>query len=257
MARDVVTSHHVRVASPFRKLLAVVLFCLLTGATGCVEGEQSAVRVTSVKFTGVKAVKQGQIKSVLATVQSDKLPWGTKHYFTREQFEADLKRIVAFYKDRGFPDAKVRSFDVKLNDKQDAVAFTINVDEGQPTVVEAIELTGLDALPPAHVSELKGRLPLQPGAPLDRALAQAAREAVLDEVKDHGFPYATVRLTERAGRTDRARVLMLEATPGTLARYGDIEVEGNVAVSDDVVKRQLTFRPNSRCHLGQVQESQR
>jgi outer membrane protein insertion porin family len=257
MACDVVTAHHVPVASPFRRLLAVVLFCLLTGATGCVEGEQSAVRVTSVKFTGVKAVKQGQIKSVLATVQSDKLPWGTKHYFTRQQFEADLKRIVAFYKDRGFPDAKVRSFDVKLNDKQDAVAITINVDEGQPIVVEAIELTGLDSLPPAHVSELKSRLPLQPEAPLDRALAQASREAVLDEAKDHGFPYATVRLTERAGRTERARVLMLEATTGTLARYGDIEVEGNVAVGDDVVKRQLTFRPNWRFRLGQLQESQR
>ena len=89
------------------------------------------MRVTSVKFTGVKAVKQGQLKSVLATVQSSKIPWGTKHFFTREQFEADLKRIAAFYKDRGFPDAKVRSFDVKLNDKQDAVAVTINVDEGR------------------------------------------------------------------------------------------------------------------------------
>ena len=27
----------------------------------------------------------------------------TKHYFSRDQFEADLKRIVAFYKDRGYP----------------------------------------------------------------------------------------------------------------------------------------------------------
>ena len=45
------------------------------------------------------------------------------------------KRIVAFYKDRGYPDAKVTSFDVKLNDKQDAVAVTVNIDEGQPVLV--------------------------------------------------------------------------------------------------------------------------
>jgi outer membrane protein assembly complex protein YaeT len=240
-----------------RRLLAVALFCLLAGVAGCVEGEQGAVRVTSVKFTGVKAVKQGQLKSVLATVQSSKLPWGTKHFFTREQFEADLKRVVAFYKDRGFPDAKVASFDVKLNDKQDAVDVTINVDEGQPTVVEAIEFTGLDALPAGHVDELKALLPLQPKAPLDRALAQASREATLDEIKDHGFPYATVRLTERPGATDRERVLLLEATPGTLARYGEIDVQGNTSVSDNVVKRQLTFRPNWRFRLSQLQDSQR
>jgi outer membrane protein assembly complex protein YaeT len=256
LARDVVAAHHV----PFRlsrRSLAIGLFCLAAGLAGCVEGEQGAVRVTSVKFTGVKAVKSGQLASILATVQSSKIPWGTKHFFTREQFEADLKRIAAFYKDRGFPDAKVRSFDVKLSDKQDSVAVTINVDEGQPIVVEAIELAGFDPLPPAHVAELKSRLPLQPDAPLDRALAQASREAALDEVKDHGFPYATVRLTERPGSSDRARVLMLDATPGTQARYGDIQVVGNKTVGDDVVKRQLTFRPNWRYRISQLQDSQR
>jgi outer membrane protein assembly complex protein YaeT len=239
------------------KCFPLLLVCLLAGLAGCVEGEQSPVRVNSVKFDGVKAVKTGQLRSILATTQSSKLPWGAKHYFTREQFEGDLKRIVAFYKDRGYPDAKVRSFDVKLNDKQDAVDVTINVDEGPPILVEAIELTGFDTLPPAHLKELKARLPLQPKKPLDRALAQASREAALDEVKDHGYPYATVRLTDRLGSNDRARILTLAATVGVLARYGEIDVEGNTSVSDNVVKRQLTFRPNWRYRLSQVQESQR
>ena len=43
------------------------------------------------------------------------------------------------------------------------------------------------------------RLPLKPGQPLDRALIQATREAALDELKDHGYPYATVRLAEEPG----------------------------------------------------------
>ena len=241
---------------PFaRRCLPPLLACLLA-AGGCIEGP-GTVRVSSVKLAGVKAVKAGQLESVLATVQSSKLPWGATHYFTREQFEADLKRVVAFYKDRGYPDAKVQSFDVKLNDKQDAVDVTINIDEGQPIVVEAIEFTGLDQLPPAHVSELKARLPLQPKAPLDRALAQASRETVLDEIKDHGFPYATVRLTERLGSHDHARVLMMDATPGTLARYGAIEVQGNTTVGDEVVTRQLSFRPNWRYRLSELQDSQR
>lgn len=240
-----------------RKLLAFALFCLLPGLSGCVEGEQGAVRVTSVKFTGVKAVKPGQLKSVLATIQSSKLPWGTKHFFTREQFEADLKRVAAFYKDRGFPDAKVVSFDVKLNAKQDAVAVTINVDEGQPILVEMVEYIGFDAVPGPRLNALRSGGPLRGGLPLDRSLAQALREAALDELKDNGFPYATVRLTERAGQHDRSRVLTLSATAGTLARYGEIEVQGNTAISDNVVKRQLTFRPNGLFRLGQLQDSQR
>ena len=240
-----------------RPLLAPILLVSTFAAAGCVEGEQTAVRVNSVKFTGVKSVKAGQLKSVLATIQSSKVPWGSKHYFTREQFEADLKRVTAFYRDRGFPDAKVQSFDVKMNDKQDAVDVTLNIVEGQPVVVEKIEYQGFDALPPDHLAELQGRVALKERAPLDRALAQATREAALDEIKDHGFPYATVRMTERSGSNDHARVVTLAADAGKQARYGAITVDGNTSVSDNVVTRQLTFRPNWRYRLSQVQESQR
>jgi outer membrane protein assembly complex protein YaeT len=242
---------------PPRRILALLLCVLLAGLAGCVEGEQGAVRVSSVKFTGVKAVKSGQLKDVLATVQSSKLPWGAKHFFTREQFEADLKRIVAFYRDRGFPDAKVRSFDVKMSDKQDAVDVTVNIEEGQPIVVEAVEYEGFEVLPEADLRGLKRRVALKQHAPLDRALAQASREAALDEIRDHGFPYATMRVTERPGSSERARVVTLSTTPGTLARYGAIEVDGNSSVADNVVVRQLTFRPNRRFRLSQLQESQR
>ena len=77
------------------------------------------------KFNGVKAVKRGAAEVGAGDRRSSKLPWGEKRYFNREQFEADLKRIVAFYHDRGFPDARVASFDVKLSADQTSVAITL------------------------------------------------------------------------------------------------------------------------------------
>jgi len=238
-------------------VIGVLTFTLCAATAGCITPQQGAVRVTSVKLTGVKAVKTSQITSVLATVRSSRLPWGPTHYFTREAFEADLKRIVAFYKDRGYPDAKARSFDVKLNAAQDAVAVTINVDEGRPLLVEQIEYNGFDIIPNTHFSGLKARVPLKEKAPLDRAFAQATREAALDEIKDHGYPYATVRLTERPGSNDHAVILTLTANPGTLAHYGQIDVIGNKTVGDHIVTRQLTFRPGELFRLSQLQDSQR
>jgi outer membrane protein insertion porin family len=238
-----------------RSRLAAVLIFLLLGVSGCIE--TGTVEVHSLKLTGVKAVKAGQLKSVLATVPSDKLPWGTNRYFNREQFDADLKRIVAFYKDRGYPDAKVASFDVKLNDKQDAVDITVAVDEGQPILVEMVEYIGFEGIPQPRLNSLRLSAPLRGDMPLDRAVAQALREAALDEIKDDGFPYGTVRLTERPGSDDRRRVLTLTAALGTLARYGQVDVEGNTSVSDNVVVRQLTFRPNWRYRVSQLEESQR
>src|SRR5688572_18929925 len=94
-----------------------VLLTTLLGVAGCREGE-GGVKVASMTFNGVTAVKASQLKSVLATGASSKLPWGEKRYFSREQFEADLKRIAAFYHDRGYPDGRVASFDAKLSDDQ-------------------------------------------------------------------------------------------------------------------------------------------
>ena len=241
----------------FRKSVLLLTLTLSAAISACVTAQQGPIRVISLKLTGIKAIKAGQLKSVLATVPSSKLPWGTKRYFSREQFDADLKRIAAFYKDRGYPDARVTSFDVKLNDAQDAAAITVNVDEGRPIVVEQIEFVGFDVIPPRGMAALKNRVPLKAGAPLDRALAQACRESVLDAVKDHGYPYATVRLTERPGANDRAQILTLTATLGTEATFGDVQVVGNKSVSEHVVERQLTFRPGDRFRLSQVQDSQR
>ena len=240
-----------------RRCALVLALCCGAAATGCIEEQQTTIRVAHLKFTGVKAVKLGQLKSVLATTQSSKWPWGEKHYFTRQQFDADLKRMVAFYRDRGYPDAKVASFDVRLNQKQDAVDLTVNIEEGQPIIVERLEFTGLESVPPRALNRLKHQLPLKTGAPLDRALAQSTRETVLDELKDRGHPYASVRLTERPGGTDHARIIAIDATPGVLARYGPIEIAGNQTVSDSVVLRQLTYRPGWRYRLSQIEESQR
>jgi outer membrane protein assembly complex protein YaeT len=238
-----------------RSVLAVFLAIAGTAAGGC--KEEGGVKVSSFTFHGTNAVKPAQLKSVLATAASSKIPWGEKHYFSRQQFEADLKRIVAFYTDRGFPDARVTSFDAKLNDSQTAVDITVTIDEGQPVRVERIDYSGFEVLPDQHRTALEQLLPLRVGQPFDRALLQASREAALDELKDHGYPYASVRIGESPGTTERSRVVSLTADAGPLAHFGPIEISGNTTVSDRIVRRQLTYRPGDLFRQSVLQESQR
>ncbi len=185
------------------RCLRVILALSLAVTLGCKE-EQTGVRVADLSFEGNKAVSDKQLRSVLATGESSKLPWGAKRYFSRQQFEADLKRIEAFYVDRGFPEARVKSFDAKLNDKQTAVNLSIVIAEGEPIRVERITFTGFEALPAEHMQTLSARLALKEGQPLDRAQVQASREVALDELRDHGYPYATVQVREAAGGGPRA-----------------------------------------------------
>jgi outer membrane protein insertion porin family len=234
--------------------------CLCLLALSFVSGckQEGGVRVKSLKFEGLQAVKPAQLKSVLATVASSKIPWGEKRYFSREQFEADLKRIAAFYRDRGFPDARVVSFDAKLNPDQSAVDIVVRISEGEPIRAERVELVGFEVVQQNYRRQiLETRLPLVAGAPLDRALLQATRETSLDQLKESGYPYASVRVAERPGSNERSRVIVLTAEPGTLARFGPISVTGNSSVSEGVVRKQLSFRPGEVYRHSRMLESQR
>jgi outer membrane protein insertion porin family/translocation and assembly module TamA len=234
--------------------LCVVLVTLL-GAAAC--DEKSGIKVSSLKFTGTQKVNDGALRAVLATASSSKLPWGEKRYFRREDFEADLKRIVAFYNDRGYPDARVTSFDVKMNEAQTAVDIVLNIDEGQPIIVERFDFLGFEPMREWRRNTLETRMPLKEGSPLDRALVQASREVALDQLRENGFPYASVRMGVNAGSNDRSRVITLLAEPGVMARVGTIEISGNSSVEDDVIRRQLAFRPGDVYRQSRLLDSQR
>jgi outer membrane protein assembly complex protein YaeT len=235
---------------------SLVLFLLLPMVSGCLE-QGSGVQVKSLKFTGTKAVSDGQLRSVLATAASSRLPWGEKQFFDREQFEADLKRIVAYYQDRGYPNAKITSFDAKLSDDQKSVSIRVEVEEGEPIRVERVLLEGFDPLPEDHRRALETRLPLQPKAPLDRALLQASREAAIDELKDHGYPSPKVAVEETVGTTELLRVVKYTAQPGRIAYVGPTEIQGEASVAERIVRRQLTYRRGQLFQVSKLRESQR
>ena len=216
-----------------RAVRPTLLLLLLAVTPACKEDQPAAVGV-SVKefsFSGNRAVTDGQLRQIVSTQVSSKIPWGEKQYFTRAEFEADLKRIVAFYQDRGFPDAKVSSFDAQLSDDQKSVRLKVVIDEGEPIRVEQIVMNGLDALPPEHRGELDKRFPLKVGAPLDRALMQSSREAIVDELKDHGYPSPDVTLcrVERHNRSAEGHHLHCEARQRGLRRQhpdpGNVECQ--------------------------------
>ncbi len=86
---------------------------------------------------------------------------------------------------------------------------------------------------------------------------QASRETLLDELRDHGHPYASVRMAEDPGSDAHQHVITFRADPGPIARHGEIDISGNTSVSDNVVRRQLSFKPGDLYQLSKLRESQR
>src|SRR5687767_15597030 len=123
------------------------LILVLAGAiwvAGC--REEGDIQISGLSFNGVEQVDKGALANALQTKKGSWIPWGRKRYFNRPAFEADLRRIETFYRDRGFPDARVESFDVKLNAAQDKVDISLVIHEGEPVRVTAIDLTGFEVI---------------------------------------------------------------------------------------------------------------
>ena len=241
---------------PAIRVIPLVALAVLTlSAAAC--KDEGIVKVHSLAFKGVKAIDESRLSSALATHQSSWIPWGRKYVFDRSRFDADLKRIQAFYADRGYPDARVTGFDVKLNDAKDQVDLTVTIAEGEPVKVTAPDFIGFDVIPPAHLDDLKTRVPLKVGGARDRQLVVATHEMAVNELKDHGYPYGKVSTKEDAGSTGTTAVLTFTAEPGTIARFGPVEIGGNKSVGENIIRRELTFKPGDLYERTVVQESQR
>src|SRR5262249_53366526 len=95
-------------------------------------------------------------------------------------------------------------------------------------------------------------------APRDRQLVVTTHEMAVNELKDHGFPYAKVTTGEtNPGDDPKKSVLTFTADPGQLAHFGDVEIVGNKSVSDHIIERQLRFKPGDLFRRSLVQDSQR
>src|SRR3984893_4493216 len=233
----------------------VCLVALLLTAAAC--KQEGTITVHRLSFKGVKSVDSSRLENALATRQSARLPWGKKGYFDRSRFDADLKRLQVFYADRGYPDARVTGFDVKLNKKQDAVDITVTIAEGEPIRVSRVDFVGFDVIPPAHLESMRKHVPLRIGGPRDRQLVLATHERALNELRDHGYPYAKVTTVENDGSGGKQASVSFTAETGIVAHFGPVAIAGKQSVGDNVIRRELNFKPGDLYRRSLVQDSQR
>ncbi len=246
----------IRAGGPRLPLLLPLLLVALA-VTGVACREDGTITVRRLSFVGVTAVDVSRLRAALAIRQSSRVPWGRQQTFDNGRFDEDLKRISAFYADRGYADATVTAFDVKLNDRKDAVDVSLTIDEGVPTRVASLSFVGFDVIPADDWADLAERAPLQVGPPRDRQAVAATQELAVNALRERGYPYATVVTTETRRDGDRDVTVVFTAEPGPLSHFGSVEIVGNASVGEGVIRRKLGYRPGELYRRSRVQDSQR
>jgi outer membrane protein assembly complex protein YaeT len=236
-------------------MVATVCACIATAVLAASSLQSEEIEVRSFRLEGVEQVDEGRLRSVLVTRAPSIVPWRDRPRFDRRVFEADLKRIVAYYNDRGYPDARIAQTDVRPTDDQKGVHIVVRVAEGSPLLVERLDLAGFDILGD-RVEPLNERAAELVGGPADANALRSLRERGIAELRDYGYPSPSVALEERTRGTGRV-TLALVADPGLRANFGPVDVVGVKSVGEAIVTRQLTYKPGDLFSAGALRQSQR
>ncbi|MDE3155974.1 MAG: BamA/TamA family outer membrane protein [Acidobacteriota bacterium] len=234
-----------------RTVLAGLLLLLATTATAAAP----AITVRSLRFAGVTGAEESRLRDLMETRQDSLLPWGKKYPFDRAAFESDVQRVRAYFIDHGYPNVTVTS-KIAYTDEREAVNLTVVVDKGAAVRISTVTFTGFDAVPAARRLALEGDVPLTAGAPLARDDLVAAHAMAVHALEDAGYPYAQVQTqVARVGPMDVA--IGFQAEPGLLGHFGAVTIVGNRSVTDEIVRRELLFRPGERYSRARLQATQR
>ena len=132
-----------RGVSPVRSTALAALVCLI----GCksVDEKKDEPVVRKLRIVGARQVSAGDLTKRILTSQTSWITFSQKQHYEPEVWKTDLKRIERYYRARGFYQARVVSDEVKP--VKDGVELTAQVEEGDPTRVGTISLTGIEQLP--------------------------------------------------------------------------------------------------------------
>ena len=183
---------------------------------------------------------------MLATTASARAAVGEKLYFDRAQFEADLKRIVAFYIDRGYPDARVTVVRREAERRSaESVDITIDIEEGEPIRVERGRARRVrPACPRITAGQLRRRAAAAAGAAArPRAAAGEPRSCARGAPRSRLSRRRRSRSPRPRARRAPARRHLHRPARADRAYVGPIEITGISSVNERIVRRQLTFRP--------------
>jgi outer membrane protein insertion porin family len=239
--------------------MTTVLWLLACGAGAeprrVSEGEaEHGPIVADVILRGVVSVDESELRRVLSTRKSPRLPWGDTEYFDEGAFAEDLERIVMFYAERGYPHARVVDSDV--TPVEGAVVVTITIEEGNPRRIDSVQFSGFDVLGDRRLRALQRRAPLEAGSLLAEQAARETAQLAVAALGDAGYPYAEVDVRAAAVGPDRFNV-DVHAEPGPLGYFGPIEIAGNLQVEDEVIRRHLVYLPGQPFHAAAMRTSQR
>ncbi len=216
--------------------------------------EGTLQRVWSVEFIGNEFVSDGRLKTIIKSKPPVLKLF--KGYVSREQIDADVDQLTAYYRSFGFFQAKV-SRKIDFNGKGNWATLTFVVHEGPRYQIRSVKFLGNTKFEPTAMASAAK---LNAGQPFEQTKVQRDALWLQELYGSHGYVFANIRpepvFLEEPGELD----LLYHIDEGDQFRVGRIFVHiggDNPHTRIQTALNRMTLRPGDIMDIRELKASER
>jgi outer membrane protein insertion porin family len=200
------------------------------------------VKIQDIVFAGNNQIKDSKLrKSMKKTKRRDWKFWNSSK-FIEAQYKEDKDKLIEYYNEKGFRDAKIVTDSVKVVSYKRVILY-ISLYEGQKYYFRNVTWVGNTKYPSEFLSNVLGikRGDVFNQKILDKRL-QSDDDAVSSLYLDNGYLFFNVNPTEVIIDKDSIDFEM-RIYEGKQASFNEIFISGNTKTNEHVVRRELRTLP--------------
>lgn len=223
---------------------------------------QDNYQIKAFTLEGVKSVDESELREALATQAP---PWSHRIFFWKDaplfsanDFQLDQRRIVQFYRAKGFFRTRVASPEIRVEEEKQHVRLRLQIIENEPARITNFTLVAADSAShdAALWRELETRLTLKRGMPLNEAFVRENRFALLTYLADRGFPFAKVEAETTRDKADQNAEIKFIITPGKWCAFGETTILDTKKYPQRVIRKELAYKAQKRFEQSKLLQSQ-
>ena len=196
--------------------------------------EGRKMTIDQIVIEGAQGLKPDKIKAIMLT--QERQFYILRGTVQRQKLDQDIERVVTFYNDNGYIQARVETVDAQVDRATARVTIRIVVVEGPQFKVGGIDITGNKVLP---VEELRRRVLLKPDDVYSRSKLQETVRGIGDVYGTIGRSAADIVPQIALDVPNRKVNITLEVSEGPEVFIERINISGNTRSQEKILRREL------------------
>ena len=212
--------------------------------------EKQRIRVKSIDIFGNYSISDKELKALTVT-RTQFLFFVQPGYFKSEEFDADVDRIAAYYRDNGYLDVKVIP-DLEYSADGTEMYITINVEEGKEYLVGSVDVVGNERF---SEDEIRKGIRMEKDEPFSESVMLGDIAIIQEFYYDKGHMDCEVEFDRMLDHATGAIDIVYKIQEGEVIYIDKIKIKGNTKTKDVVIRRELRAYPGEPFHGAEIRRS--